>query len=138
MTAFVDTNVLLYADDRSGGAKTTIAGELIDNLLLEDGGRISMQILKEYYANATGKLGMGRDVAATRARLYARLGLVPLEPDILWSAMDLHRLEPISFWDALVVRTAQAARCTILYTEDLQDGRVYDGVRIVNPFAGAA
>lgn len=134
MTAFVDTNVLLYADDRSGGHKTHIAQRLIDDLLARDEGRISTQVLQEYYANATRKLGMGRDVAATRARLYARLGVVPLTVDVVWAAMDLHRLESLSFWDALVVRTAQAAQCDRILSEDLQHDRVFGGVRVVNPF----
>jgi predicted nucleic acid-binding protein len=69
--------------------------------------------------------------------LYARLGVVPMTEDLLFSAVDLHRLEPISFWDALIVRSAQASRCDVLYSEDLQPGRRYGTMRIVNPFAAA-
>ena len=54
-------------------------------------------------------------------------------PDIL-AAIDLHRLHKLSFWDALVVRAAQQAGCTVLYSEDMQNARQVDGLRIVNPF----
>jgi predicted nucleic acid-binding protein len=133
--SFVDTNVLLYANDVADPGKRAVAVALIDRLLREESGCLSFQVLQEFYANATGKMRIARELATTRAHLYARLGVVPMTEDLLFSAVDLHRFEPISFWDALIVRSAQAARCDVLYSEDLQPGRSYGTMRIVNPFA---
>ena len=60
----------------------------------------------------------------------------PEVSDIL-AAIDLHRLHGLNFWDALVVRSAKQAGCSLLFSEDMQGQREFDGVRIVNPFVGS-
>ena len=60
--------------------------------------------------------------------------LVRIDLSMILGAIDLHRLHAISFWDALIVRAAAAAGCQVLLTEDLQDGQVFEGVRVENPF----
>jgi predicted nucleic acid-binding protein len=59
---------------------------------------------------------------------------VPDVADIL-AAIDLHSLHGLSFWDALIVRSAKQAGCSILLSEDLQDGRAFNGLRVMNPFS---
>jgi predicted nucleic acid-binding protein len=61
--------------------------------------------------------------------------VVVVRTEHILGAVDLHRLHRISFWDALIVRAAAAAKCLLLYSEDLQPGMEIDGVRVVNPFA---
>ena len=63
-----------------------------------------------------------------------RDSVVILDVEDVLDAIDLHRLHQVSFWDALIVRAAKEGGCSVLYSEDLQDGRTIDGVRIVNPF----
>lgn len=135
MSAFFDTNVLLYADDADAGPKTAIARGLLRRALLERSGVVSTQVLQEFYVNARKKLHL--DGAAVRARIevYAGLGVVTVSPALVLAAIDLNRLDNLSFWDALIVRAAEQAGCDVLYSEDLQAGRRFGSVRVVNPFA---
>jgi len=95
---------------------------------------VSLQILQEYFAAATRKLGVEAAIARRKVELFANYHLVVLDVDDVLAAIDLHRLHQLAFWDALVVRAARQGGCSVLYTEDLQDGRSIDGVTIVNPF----
>lgn len=134
MRRFFDTNVLVYADDPKGGRRGIVAMELVAAAMRSREGVISTQVLQEYYWVATRKLRM--DPAQARAQLdnFEALDLVQVTRSLVLEAVDLSRLQPISFWDALIVRAAVAARCSELFTEDLQHGSIIDGVRIVNPF----
>ncbi len=136
MTArcFVDTNVLLYADDKSAGLKRDRARELIREVMGAGTGVLSLQVLQEYFAVATKKLGIPADSARQRIEILSRLDVVTLGVEDLLGAIDLHRLHQFSIWDALVIRAALNAGCRVLYSEDLQEGRRIDGLEIVNPF----
>ena len=136
MTTFFDTNVLLYAEDDSAPAKQEIAQALLREALRGGTGALSTQVLQEYFVNATRKLGVHPALAQERTRLYRKMDVVLMRPELIDAAIDLHRLEPGAFWDALILKAAAAAQCTVLYTEDLQDGRIYDGVQVVDPFRG--
>jgi predicted nucleic acid-binding protein len=135
VSSFLDTNVLLYADDADAGEKTGIARELIRRCLLERSGVLSTQILQEYYVNARRKLGMDGASARARVEIYLGFQVVTVTPALILAAVDLHRLDTVSFWDALVIRTAEQAGCETLWSEDLQAGRRFGSVRVVNPFA---
>ena len=135
---FVDTNILVYADDNRDVAKQTRARELIRNLMLERRGVISLQVLQEFYAAATRKLGMGAGAARERVLLYARFEVVRLTTDDLLAAIDLHRLHGLSFWDGLIVQAALTGGCTVLNSEDMQHGRVFDALTVASPFAEPA
>ncbi len=135
---FVDTNILVYADDNRDVAKQTRARELIRNLMLERRGVISLQVLQEFYAAATRKLGMGAGAARERVLLYARFEVVRLTTDDLLATIDLHRLHGLSFWDGLIVQAALTGGCTVLNSEDMQHGRVFDALTVASPFAEPA
>lgn len=131
---FLDTNVLVYADDLDAGRKREIARDLLHDALSNRTGVISTQVLQEFFVVSTRKLGVGADVAARKVELLSKLDTVRIEVDQILAAIDLHRLHSISFWDALIVRSAATAGCGRLLTEDLQHGRSFGGVRIENPF----
>jgi predicted nucleic acid-binding protein len=136
--SFLDTNVLVYTHDEDAPGKQRRAVELVAEHRRAGTGVVSLQVLQEYFATATRKLGVDAAVARRNVELFAELDVVvPDVADVL-GAIDLHRLHGFSFWDALVLRAAKQAGCSVLLTEDLQVGREVDGVRIVNPFAGAA
>jgi len=133
--SFFDTNVLLYADDKSSPVKQRRAQELIGQHRRDRTGVLSIQILQEYFAGVTRKLRVDAATARRQVELLAEFDVVvPDVPDVL-AAIDLHRLHQFSFWDGLVLHSAQQAGCRILLTEDFQTGRTFDGVLIVNPFA---
>ena len=136
MTTFVDTNVLVYARDLSDPAKQTRAHAWLEHLWRTGSGRLSVQVLAEYYVATTRKLRPGlapdearADVADLRAWRPVTIDGTLL--DVAWSLEDRFSL---SFWDALIVAAAREADCGYLLTEDLQDGARYDGVLVVDPF----
>ena len=131
---FVDTNVLVYADDGRDASKQDRARELIRRLIRERGGKVSLQVLQEYFAAATQKLGLDSKDARRRVEIFSHLDVVRLDVDDVLAAIDLHRLHELSIWDALIVRAAALSCCRTLYTEDLQHGRRFDGLRVVDPF----
>ena len=133
---FVDTNILIYAFDRSAGDKHRIAVDLMTRLWTERRGCISLQVLQEFYVASTRKLKLPTDEAASQVR---RLGLWrvhrPLVNDIL-AAIELHQRHSLSFWDALILRSAQASQCSVLWSEDLQNGQRWGNLEVRNPFTG--
>jgi predicted nucleic acid-binding protein len=132
---FLDTNVLIYADDRSADKKRAQAQAVIRTLISTDRAVLSTQVLQEYYVIATRKLGIASPDARARVETFARLNVVVVVPEVILGAIDLSRLHTLSFWDALVVKSASSAGCTRILSEDLNAGQVVDGVRIDNPFA---
>jgi predicted nucleic acid-binding protein len=134
---FVDTDVLVYADDAREPRKQTLARDLLRRLLSERNGKLSLQVLQEFFAAATGKLGIAALDARSRIEIFSHMDVVRLDVDDVLAAIDLHRLHQLSIWDALVVRAALIAGCRTLYTEDLQHGRRFETVQIVDPFREA-
>lgn len=132
--SFFDTNILIYTDDRAAPAKQRSALELVAEHRLAGTGVVSLQVLQEYFVTVTRKLHVEAQIARRKVELLAEFDVAVLGlPDIL-AAIDLHRLHQFSFWDALILRAAQRTGCSVLYSEDLQQAREVDGVRIVNPF----
>jgi predicted nucleic acid-binding protein len=131
---FFDSNVLLYAEDSRESRKRQIAIALILEHKRQRSGVVSIQVLQEFFVNATRKLRVDPAIARYKVEFHARFYVVePSVADVL-AAIDLHRLQNLSFWDALVLHSAKQSGCRVLLTEDMQHGQVIDGVRIVNPF----
>ena len=132
--SFFDTNVLVYADDKAAPAKQRRALALVAEHRRAGTGVVSLQVLQEYFVTVTRKLQVDSSTARRKVELLAEFDVAaPQVADIL-AAIDLHRLHGLSFWDALVLRSAKQAGCSVLFSEDLQEAREIDGVRIVNPF----
>jgi predicted nucleic acid-binding protein len=129
MSAFIDTNVLIYA--HGAGAKSETAREAI-----LAGGVISVQVLNEFAAVLRRKFRLEWDmIADALADVRVALGPVrPVDVETHLHALDLARSHGFSFYDALIVASALAAGCDTLLTEDLQDGRRINGLTIINPF----
>jgi predicted nucleic acid-binding protein len=134
---FVDTNVLVYAYDRTAGEKRSRAKSLIDTLWMDARGCISLQVLQEFYVTVTTKIPrpLKAEVAAEIVRdlSYWRLH-APVAEDVL-GAIDLQQRQGISFWDAMNLWSAQQLDCETIWSEDLSQGQRYNGVRVVNPFS---
>lgn len=135
---FVDTNIFAYARDCREPVKQKLAVAWLAGLARQRNGRISWQVLTEFYAVAThpGKLAMA--TAAVRADIRALSVWNPIAPDILlfetaWSVCERYHL---SWWDALIVAAALRQTCEILLSEDMQHGMTINGaLTIINPFA---
>lgn len=132
--SFFDTNVLIYADDKAAPAKQRRALNLVAEHRRARSGVVSLQVLQEYFVAVTRKLRVDAAIARRKVELLAEFDVaVPEVADIL-TAIDLHRIHGFSFWDALIVRSAKQAGCSVLFSEDMQQAREIDGIRIVNPF----
>src|SRR5271169_362180 len=136
MTAlvFVDTNVLLYAIDDADVAKQRAALGWREALWKSRLGRISYQVLQEFYANAVAKRQHTRDGARNEIRDLSEWSPVAATPELLEDAWRIQDRYKISFWDAAIVAAAGIASCKYLLTEDLQDGCSMNGIVVVNPF----
>jgi predicted nucleic acid-binding protein len=135
---FLDTNVLIYAHDDDAGMKQRVARKLIGDAMVANTGVISTQVLQEYFAAATRKLKFEPGKAREHVEAYLGFEVIQVQVEHILSAIDLHRLRRLSFWDALVATTASLAGCELLLTEDLQDGLEVSGVRVENPFLDAS
>lgn len=134
---FVDTNVLLYAFDTSAAEKRAWALDVVREVWRVGNGCVSVQVLQEFYVNVTRKLEHPLPVDTAR-RIVASLSRwevhAPDADDVL-AAIDLHGRARLAFWDAMVVTSAYAMGCDLLYSEDLNAGQSIGGVTVVNPFA---
>ncbi len=134
---FVDTNILLYAYDGSSAERHEKARELVGRLGRSRQGAISVQVLQEFYVNAVAKIAtpLTPEAARLRLRVLSRWPThSPLAGDVM-AATAISQDHKVSFWDAMIIRSATELGCTRLWTEDLNHGQVIVGVRIINPFA---
>lgn len=135
---FLDTNLLIYAIDKDQPVKRRRARQVLRRLNESGTGVISTQILQEFYVVATGKLGMEPARAKRLVRLLSKVALITVTPPLIENAIDVSVANQISFWDALVIAAARQAGCGEVWSEDLQDGQVIEGVKIANPLASTA
>lgn len=135
---FVDTNLFVYAYDSSAGRKREVARDLISGLWDSREGCASIQVLQEFFVNITRKVPEPlsvRDAATLVEDLSAWTIHTPGPRDVL-SAIEFHERMDVSFWDAMILTSARSLGCQVLYSEDLNAGQGYDGVRVENPLAG--
>lgn len=137
---FVDTNVLLYAYDVSAGDRHDRARELVGRLGRDRRGALSVQVLQEFYVNAVRKIAapIAPEQARARLRTLSRWPVhSPLPHDVI-AATEIAIQHRLSFWDAMILRSAAELDCAVLWTEDLNAGQRISGVEIANPFHPAA
>jgi predicted nucleic acid-binding protein len=134
---FVDTNILIYAHDRDAGEKRERAARALERLWDEQTGRVSVQVLQEFYVTVTQRLATGRASAREVIRTYTPWVHHPTTPETILRANEIAELSQLSFWDGLIVASAEQAGAAQLYTEDLNAGQTIVGVKIVNPLVAA-
>lgn len=139
MTApgFVDRNVLVYSRDARDAAKHDRARAWVEFLWETKRGRVSRQVLHEYYVTVTRKLRPGLSAEEARSDVRALFQwLSAVDPQVTiesaWACQDHCS---ISFWDARIVGAAQSLGCGTLLSEDLPAGQDIEGIRIIDPFA---
>ena len=134
MKEFVDTNVIVYANDAAEPDKQQRAIELVTRLMRTGAGVISNQVLLEYAAVATRQLKQGRDVVSRQLVLLERLEVVSLSGSIFRNALAFADAYSLSIWDASILAAASAARCEVVWSEGLSHHTDYAGLRVRNPF----
>ena len=135
MAVFLDTNILLYSI--STAAPEESKRERAVALLDRDDCVLSVQVLQEFYLQATSASRPDRlphEIAAGLVHAWLRFQVQDNTVAILKGALEIKAAHGFSFWDSAIIAAARAGGCRELYTEDLQHGRVIDGMAIVNPF----
>lgn len=136
VSSFVDTNILLYSRDTSEPAKQSIASALLDELWDNRSGKLSVQVLNEYFVNTTRKLDPGLSPEEAWDDIEALYAWKPIGIDlpILARAYAVHRRYRLSWWDSMIIAAAEASGCARIYSEDLSDTTSHFGIIVVNPF----
>jgi predicted nucleic acid-binding protein len=133
---FLDTNVIVYAHDRSSGKKNTIAMEIMEYLWERKKGVISVQVMQEFYVCVTTKIlkPLPLKVAGNILEYLLNWDLIINDEYITIKAINLQEKYRFSFWDSLIVQSAIQSQAYTLFSEDLSDGQIIENVKIVNPF----
>ena len=133
---FVDANILVYARDSEATQKQKTAMRCLQFLWQERTGRISVQVLSEYYVALTRKLkpGLDADDAWDDVQALMSWDPQPIDGELLKLARQIERRYITSWWDAMIVAASEIQSCTILLSEDFQHGMVFGQVRVHNPF----
>lgn len=138
MSTFFDTNLIVYALDPGAGQRHAIADSLLAQHLLAGSLVISTQVLQETYSVLTRKKGVAPELAFKGLSTFARGTVVPANADFVLRSMAACQRLQLSIRDALIVQAALDAGCDTLLTEDLQTGRRFGPLEVVNPFDPAA
>ncbi len=130
---FIDTNILIYSLDKYEPARRDICRERLRFIKEHGIPVISTQILQEFYVVSRKKLKLDHLVAKRIMQSFENYEVVMIDPPLIREAADCCALHQISFWDALIVTSAEKAGCEKLWTEDLNAGQTIRGMRIENP-----
>jgi predicted nucleic acid-binding protein len=134
---FLDTNIFLYLFDEGATQKARTSINLISAALSGKKGAISFQVIQEFFSVVFKRVS--KPMTPADAHEYLRTTLAPLlavhsSATLYDEALNFHAAGGLSWYDALIVAAALQARCTVLYTEDLQHGRQFGSLKVVNPF----
>ena len=134
----LDTNILIYAVDRSEGAKHDLAVEIVD-LSVERDCVLTVQALAEFTAAASRRGVVPKSEAAAQVRDWLQLfPAAAADAVALERALDAVEAGQFAFWDALLLATAAEAGCSVVLSEDMHDGAEFDGLRVRDPLGTAA
>ena len=131
---FIDTNIIVYANDKRESKKQVQAIHVIKSLMKDKRGVISTQVLQEYAYVAIGKLHQSQDVILRQLKLLELLQVINQSTDQIRRAVEIVQLYKIGFWDACIISNAEYANCLKIFSEDLNTGQFYSGIQVVNPF----
>ena len=130
----MDTNIFVYSLDEHDKQKKKQSRQLLQNAIREETVVISTQVLQELYVVGTTKLKIDSILMKNILHSFENLEIVIIDTDLIKEAIDVSVLNRLSFWDALIIATAERAKCEYLYTEDLNAGQIIRGVQVKNPY----
>ena len=132
----LDTNILVYSVDRKAGLRHDMAKRIMNGAALAPC-CLTLQAISEFYAVTTRKGMMPpADAASVAESMIDLYRTATVSATAVRAALAIAAAGRASYWDALLVITAAEAGCTTILTEDLADGSILHGVRVINPFAG--
>lgn len=125
----------MYANDRRNPEKQQKAIEVVSELMKNKLGVISSQVLQEYSSVALTKLKQDHGIVLRQLVLLEVFDVVLMEPALIRRAIEIRSSYTISFWDSCIISAAESARCDSIYSEDLNAGQYYSGIKVNNPFS---
>jgi predicted nucleic acid-binding protein len=134
MKAFLDTNVIVYANDSADLEKQGKALELIQSHMRPGTGVISTQVLQEYAVNALAKLGQAVPVIMHQLHLLESFKVINMTSELVRRGLEIKNLYGLNYWDSLIIAAAESAGCDHILSEDLNPGQSYCGMTCINPF----
>lgn len=132
---FLDTNIIVYANDARDPVKQSRAIDRVTELLQSGTGVVSTQVLQEYAVVALGKLGQNLNAVLHQLLMLESLEVVEITPTLVRRGLEIHAHYQISYWDAAIIAAAEHAKCSLLLSEDLSPARFYATVQVENPFS---
>jgi len=133
--SFIDTNIIVYANDARDKKKQAIALNVIAGQMKSGTGVISTQVLQEYAHVALNKLHQRQDVILRQLVLLEELNVIQQSPALIRRAVEIKAAYQISFWDACIIAAAEHAKCSVILSEDMNASQFYSGIVMQNPFA---
>lgn len=130
----MDTNIFVYSLDDHYKQKKEQSRQLLQNAIRDETVVISTQVLQELYVVGTTKLKVDSILMKNILHSFENLEIVIIDTGLINEAIDVSVLNRVSFWDALIIATAERAKCEYLYTEDLNAGQTIRGVQVKNPY----
>jgi predicted nucleic acid-binding protein len=136
MKSFVDSNVLVYLFDQDSPAKKAVAQRILETEGVAGNLLLSTQVLQEFYVTVTRKLAkpLKPETALEAVSRFAAFSIVTVDVPLILGAISRSRKDALSFWDSLIIDGALRSGAQRLWSEDLQHGRIVNGMRIENPF----
>ena len=131
---FIDTNVLVYFVDGRNQAKQSIARTVIANAIGNPEYVMSLQVLNEFANVSLKKLGMTEDEVRQYIEAFQHMRIVFQQSGWTVRALEIRTQYGLQFYDSLLLAAAEASGCDEFWTEDLNDGQMYCGIKAVNPF----
>ena len=136
---FIDTNILVYANDRSELDKHEKAKQIILEGIVNDNIAVSTQVISEFYITITKKIKapLSAHIAKKEILLLKNIDVVDIDFHCVIHAINITNDYKLSYWDSLIIAAAQKARCNVLYSEDLNVGQKIETITIQNPLLGS-
>jgi predicted nucleic acid-binding protein len=133
---FIDTNILVYANDRTEKAKQTAAITLVIDGIRSGNAIISAQVLSEFWVTVTQKIQvpLDRESAEKQIKSFKAMRIISIEYHTIRAAIHIQKQYQLSYWDALIISAANMAGCEYIYSEDLNSEQRYGNVIVRNPF----
>ena len=130
---FIDTNILIYANDSRDRDKQQKAIQIISDLMLTGNGVISTQVMQEYANVALKKLNQDQSVVLRQLVLLESFEVIMVSPILIRKGIELKTVYNIGYWDSIIISAAESAKCKTIFSEDFNTGQYYSGIIAVNP-----
>ena len=134
---FFDTNILVYAFDKSDKLKHNISSNLIKTAFENRNGCISTQVLQEFFVVTTQKIEKTLTINDARDIIkdFSVWTVIDTNLPVILQSIEVMKGHKLSFWDSLIICAAKVAGCSTIYTEDLSHKQVIENIKIINPYS---